>query len=109
MTAALLPDFERVADMPTDAVFEALGTRADGLTSAEAKARLESYGRNVLRSHTVRAASVLARQVRNPLLLLLLAAATVSGFVGQGTDAVIIGVIVTLSVGLGFVNEYRSE
>ena len=49
------------------------------------------------------------RQLRNPLLLLLLAAATVSAFVGQGTDAVIIAVIVTLSVGLGFFNEFRSE
>ena len=42
-------------------------------------------------------------------LLLLLAAAAVSGLTGDPTDAVIIGVIVALSVGLGFVNEYRSE
>ena len=28
---------------------------------------------------------------------------------GDPSDAVIIGVIVVLSVGLGFVNEYRSE
>ena len=32
-----------------------------------------------------------------------------SYFVGQRTDAVIIGVIVAVSVGLGFVNEYRAE
>jgi Mg2+-importing ATPase len=43
------------------------------------------------------------------LLWLLLAAALVSAFVGQGIDALIIGVIVAASVGLGFVNEYRAE
>ena len=32
-----------------------------------------------------------------------------SYFVGEKSDAVIIGVIVALSVGLGFVNEYRAE
>jgi Mg2+-importing ATPase len=38
----------------------------------------------------------------------LLAAAAVSGVVGEGIDAVI-GVIVAASVGLGFTNEYRAE
>ena len=47
-------------------------------------------------------------QVRNPLLLLLLAAAAVSGLTGDPTDAAIIAAIVVLSVGLGFVNEYRA-
>jgi Mg2+-importing ATPase len=52
---------------------------------------------------------VLWHQVRSPLLGLLLAAALASSFFGEGTDAVIIGVIVALSVGLGFANEYRAE
>ncbi|MGI5518310.1 magnesium-translocating P-type ATPase [Streptomyces sp. CA-106131] len=48
-------------------------------------------------------------QLRSPLLGLLLATAIVSYFVGERSDALIIGVIVLLSVGLGFVNEYRAE
>jgi Mg2+-importing ATPase len=52
---------------------------------------------------------VLLRQVSSPLLWLLLAAAAVSAFVGEGTDALIIGVIIAASVGLGFTNEYRAE
>ncbi len=75
----------------------------------EAERRLHVYGPNALRSHGARAGRVLARQLRNPLLLLLLAAAAVSGVTGDPSDAVIIGVIVGLSVGLGFVNEFRSE
>ncbi|HYA09460.1 MAG TPA: HAD-IC family P-type ATPase, partial [Gaiellaceae bacterium] len=64
---------------------------------------------NALRSHGARGWSVLARQLRNPLLILLLVAAAVSGATGSAADAGIIGAIVTLSVGLGFFNEYRSE
>ena len=41
--------------------------------------------------------------------MLLLGAALVSGLTGGGTNAVIIAVIVFLSVGLGFFNEYRAE
>ena len=52
---------------------------------------------------------MLWHQLRSPLLALLLAAALASYFVGQRGDALIIGVIVGLSVGLGFVNEYRAE
>ena len=51
----------------------------------------------------------LSRQLRSPLLWLLLAAAAVSAVVGEGFDALIIGVIVAASVGLGFANEYRAE
>jgi Mg2+-importing ATPase len=52
---------------------------------------------------------VLARQLRNPLLLLLLLAAAVASAFGHATDAVIIFVICGLSIGLGFVNDVRSE
>ncbi len=49
------------------------------------------------------------RQWHSALLWLLVAAAAVSAFVGEGLDALIIGVIVVASIGLGFVNEYRAE
>ena len=67
------------------------------------------FGPNALGTHRVRAAAVLFRQVRNPILILLLGAALVSGLTGGGTNALIIAVIVALSVGLGFFNEYRAE
>jgi Mg2+-importing ATPase len=60
-------------------------------------------------SHHARFWPVLWNQLRSPLLGLLLTAAVASYFVGERSDAVIIGVIVALSVGLGFVNEYRAE
>jgi len=90
-------------------VLRALDTSIEGLSSEEARRRLLQYGPNALRSHGARRWAVLSRQLRNPLLLLLLAAAAVSGATGDPTDALIIAVIVGLSVGLGFFNEYRSE
>jgi P-type Mg2+ transporter len=86
-----------------------LETGEAGLTSAEAARRLELYGPNVLRSHGVSALSVLIRQLRSYLLALLLVAAVVSAVVGDVTEALIIGAIMAMSVGLSFMNEYRSE
>ena len=53
---------------------------------------------------------VLVRQLRNPLLILLLGRRRRSRpRPATPTDGGIIAAIVVLSVGLGFVNEYRSE
>ncbi|MCU1602426.1 MAG: magnesium-translocating P-type ATPase [Frankiales bacterium] len=86
-----------------------LDTRELGLTAVEARRRLVQYGPNAVASHRARLLTVLWRQVRSPLLGLLLAAAIASFFVGERGSAVIIGVIVGLSVGLGLVNELRAE
>ena len=84
-------------------------TAAAGLPAAEAGRRLTRYGPNAVASHRARFLPVLWHQLRSPLLGLLVGAATVSFLVGERGSAVIIAVIVTLSVGLGFVNEYRAE
>ncbi|MGW2701505.1 magnesium-translocating P-type ATPase [Streptomyces sp. NPDC001340] len=97
------------AARPTADVLRELGVPGGGLSSDEAARRLKRWGPNAVHSHRARAWLVLWHQLRSPLLGLLLAAAIVSYFVGERSDAVIIGVIVVLSVGLGFANEYRAE
>jgi len=94
-----------VAELTTALTVDA----ATGLSSAEVTARRTRWGANVVASHRARLLPVLWHQLRSPLLALLLAAALASYFVGERNDAVIIAVIVGLSVGLGFVNEYRAE
>ena len=86
-----------------------LDVAESGLGASQAEERLRTFGPNVLLTHRVTAFGVLMRQVKNPLLILLVSAAVVSGLTGDPTDAAIITAIVGLSVGLGFVNEYRSE
>ena len=85
-----------------------LGSGPKGLSSGEAARRLERVGSNALVSHGARPVLILLRQLRNPLLVLLVTTAVVSAFVGERTDAIIILTIIGLSIGLGFVNEYRS-
>jgi Mg2+-importing ATPase len=97
------------ATRPAADVLAGLGSGPHGLTAAEAESRLVRLGPNALRTHGVRPLSVFGRQLRNPLLILLLGAALTSTFVGERTDAAIIFLISGLSVGLGFVNEFRSE
>ncbi|MFC9930829.1 magnesium-translocating P-type ATPase [Streptomyces sp. NPDC127190] len=97
------------ASLPTAQVLRDLQVPEGGLTSEEAATRLKRWGPNAVHSHRARAWLVLWHQLRSPLLGLLLAAAVVSYFVGERSDAMIIAVIVALSVGLGFVNEFRAE
>jgi Mg2+-importing ATPase len=108
VAAAARIDLTAAAQQTDTAVLAALGSSRDGLTTAEARARLERLGPNALRTHGVRAAAVLLNQLRSPFLLLLLATAVASIFFGERTDALIIFLISGLSVGLGFVSEYRS-
>ena len=102
-------DVVGAAGLTCEEVLSDLGSGFEGLSSDEAADRLRQFGPNALATHRVRASAVLFRQIRNPILVMLLAAALVSALTGGGTNAVIIVVIVALSVGLGFFNEYRAE
>jgi Mg2+-importing ATPase len=89
-------------------VLSRLASSTEGLSGTEVDQRVREFGANVLAVHRVRASVILWRQLKNPILILLLGAALVSGLTGGGTNAIIIAVIVLLSVGLGFVNEFRA-
>ena len=78
---------------PLDDVLRWLDSSADGLSSVDASARLIRYGPNSLRTHRVSAIAVLGRQLRSALLGLLATTAVVSFFLGDSTQATIIGVI----------------
>ena len=100
---------KQVAAAPVDEVLRWLDSSAAGLSSTEASARLTRYGPNAVRTHHVNALAVLGRQLRSAVLILLAGTAVVSFFLGDSVQAVIIGVILAASIGLGFVNEYRAE
>jgi Mg2+-importing ATPase len=76
----------------------------------EAAARLLRYGANTLDSRQKYSflLKVLSR-FRNPLVLILLVAAVISGFTGDIASLVIISTMVLLSVLLDSVQEYRAE
>ena len=82
---------------------------AGGLTNAEAAEKLRTVGPNEVGRATRTWLGVLWAQLRSPLLGLLLVAAAVSIGLGEHVDGAVIIAIMALSVGLGFVNEFRSE
>ncbi|HET9722782.1 MAG TPA: magnesium-translocating P-type ATPase [Actinomycetota bacterium] len=102
-------DLRSSAALDPPAVLARLRTTEGGLDPGEAARRLREIGPNALHTHDASAWRVLWSQLKNPLLPLLAIAAVVSGFTGQPTDSAIIVVIVAISVGLGFANEFRSE
>jgi Ca2+-transporting ATPase len=53
--------------------------------------------------------SILLAQFRNVLILILIAACVISGFLGHAVETVVIAVIVGFSVALGCIQEYRAE
>ncbi len=97
------------ASLTADEVLAALGVSTHGLSGRDVAERQARWGPNAVASHHARVLPVLWHQLRSPLLGLLLIAAVASYAAGERSAAVIIGVIVALSVGLGFVNEYRAE
>jgi P-type Mg2+ transporter len=81
----------------------------NGLSSAEAAARLKQGGPNRLRPPLQRAVVLqFLAQFRNPLVLVLLVAIGISALTGDVTGAVIIALIVVMSVTLDFVQAYRA-
>lgn len=87
-----------------------LGLGRTGLTEAEAVRRLAAGGPNRLPPPARRSpARVFAAQFQDFMILVLLVAATVAGFLGDGADAAAILAIVFLNAAVGFVQEYRAE
>jgi len=87
-----------------------LGTGRNGLSSAGAGARRLRYGLNTLeeRRRLSLPLKFLSR-FRNPLVIILLAAAVISALTGDLSSLVIISTIVLMSAVLDTVQEYRAE
>jgi Mg2+-importing ATPase len=87
-----------------------LGAGRNGLTSAEAAARRLRYGPNTLeeRRRLSLPLKFLSR-FRNPLVIILLAAAVISALTGDLTSFIIISTIVLMSAALDTVQEFRAE
>jgi len=94
---------------PIARLLAGLDTDSRGLTSEQARRRLQRYGPNALEQGNQSRLGVLVNQVKSPLVLLLLFAAIASGATGEWIDASIVVFIVAASVVLGFSREYAAQ
>ena len=96
--------------MQPEEIFSSLGSSKDGLSSREAKERLQKYGMNEIeppdRKSLLR---IFISQFQNPLFYILFAATILAYLMGDHTEALIILIMVTVNGGMGFMQEYRSE
>ncbi len=81
-----------------------------GLTAEEAQARLDQFGPNEpAATQHYSFFSDLLHAFANPLVLILVMAATASAFLGDKVDAGIIGAIVLISIVIDLTQTYRSQ
>jgi Ca2+-transporting ATPase len=100
--------------LSVDDVLKKLETNIAGLTSNEAVNRLKKYGLNELKTKKPSVLRRFLRQINNPLVYILLAAAAITGTLTWRGDnmlpdtLVILGVVI-LNVIMGFVQEGKTE
>jgi Ca2+-transporting ATPase len=87
-----------------------LNSSKEGLSSVEAANRLKQYGTNELAAaKKTSSLRIFMAQFRSVLIIILLAASTISFITGHQFDAIIILIIVVISSVLGFVQEFKAE
>ncbi|MCI0666624.1 MAG: cation-translocating P-type ATPase [Methylococcaceae bacterium] len=96
--------------LTSDQVYSLLDSGPDGLATAEAGPRLAEHGFNEIElGREVSATALFFAQFKSVLILILLLTIGFSAYLGHALEAGVIGVIVLLTVLLGFVQEYRAE
>ncbi len=87
-----------------------LDTSEAGLSDDEAARRLERYGPNALpREAGHEALKILVRQIKDPLIYVLLGSTVLAILTGKVVDGLVIGGVVVLNALIGFVQEFRAS
>ena len=96
--------------MPAEEVMGLQGVTVDGLSSADAGARLAREGLNKLQEATKKSLPAkFLEQLADPMIVVLIGAAIVSGALGEIADMVIILTVVLLNGVLGVYQEGKAE
>jgi Ca2+-transporting ATPase len=91
-------------------VIEELNSSSGGISPEEAEKRLQEYGPNELTEKKKKTPFMMfLDQFKDFMIIVLIAAAILSGFLGELSDTIAIIIIVVLNAVIGFVQEYRAE
>ncbi len=96
--------------MSIDEILKRLESSFYGISNDEAKSRLLKYGPNKLVEMQKRSPLMMfLDQFKDFMILVLIGAAIISGFIGELSDTIAIIVIIVINGVIGFVQEYRAE
>jgi Ca2+-transporting ATPase len=85
-------------------------TSTVGLSATEARSRLTELGPNaVVTPHRVRLIRRIGNQLRDPMILLLLAAVILTVSIGDFTDAAVIAMVMVVNTTVGVIQEVRAD
>lgn len=96
---------------PITKVLKELSTGEAGLSGAEVKKRQEKFGFNALDSkgEQVKKIVVFLNQCKNPLIIILILAGFITGFLGEFLDTAIILGTAIINIVIGFLQEYKAN
>ncbi|MBC7688406.1 MAG: cation-transporting P-type ATPase, partial [Aquabacterium sp.] len=98
--------FENFWSLSTADAFKKVSSTVKGLSTNDVKIRLKKYGANTFKAQSRSSAVILfLMQFKNPITILLIAAALLSMGLGDFSDAFIILFIILVSSSLGFWQE----
>ena len=81
-----------------------------GLSTVEAKKRLEKYGENKLKSSTQKSIlQLFFSQINDVMIYILIIAAIISAFMKEYSDSVIILIVILINAVIGVVQEFKAE
>ena len=82
----------------------------DGLTSSDAKQRLDEHGKNELGdAGGVNPGKILLRQVANAMTLVLIMAMAVSFGIGSWIEGGVVAAVIFINIAVGFMQEFQAE
>ena len=91
-------------------VLQLTGSSESGLSTAEVEKRAIEYGPNEITGAKKKPAIFLfLNQFKDFMILVLIAAAVISGLIGDLTDTIVIITIIILNAIVGFIQEFRAE
>ena len=96
--------------LPAHEALARTASSADGLSRTQAQQRLAECGPNILPAQPAPGwLAIGLRQLKSPLIYVLLAAAVVSSALGDVTDAAFIGIVLLVNSVIGGWQEWRAE
>ena len=96
--------------LPINEILKEYGSSEKGLAAEAVSQGREKWGRNEIKAAKGKTAwDILLNQFKDFMIIVLIAAAIISGFLGEVVDTLAIIVIVVVNAILGFVQEYKAE